>query len=79
MDLRIKQVCKDKGITYNSLSEQLGISRQSLSKSVKNNPTIETISKIAGVLKVDPIELIEPTSDYAHFYSDGQWHGIRKK
>ena len=79
MVIRLKQVCKDKGVTYIKLSERLGISRQALDKRVKNNPTVDSLEEIAEALGVDTIELIEPSSDYAHFYSDGEWLGIRKK
>ena len=79
MELRIKQVCKDNGITFIDLANRIGITRQALSKRIKNNPTIESLDEIAKHIGVDPIELIEPGSDYAHFYSQGEWLGIRKK
>lgn len=79
MTLRIKQVCKDNGITYIELAKSIGISRQALDKRIKNNPTIESLSEIAKFLNVDVIELIEPGKDFAHFYADGEWLGVRKK
>ncbi|MFC5046316.1 helix-turn-helix domain-containing protein [Aquimarina hainanensis] len=79
MELRIKEICKEKGLKLPDLAKRLGISRQALSKRINNNPTIESLSEIAEILKVDPIELIVPSSDYSHFYSGDEWLGIRRK
>lgn len=79
MNLLIKEHCKKKGITLIELANSLNITRQSLDKRIKNNPTIESIREIAEVLEVDPIQLFEPSADYAHFYSEEEWLGIRRK
>lgn len=57
MKLRIKEVCKKKGITQKQLSELCGIAEVSLSKSINGNPTISTLEKIATALGVEITEL----------------------
>lgn len=63
MNLRIKEVLKEKGETIQSISEILGINRVSLTNSINGNPTIETLEKIAGALNVEVWELFTPTTN----------------
>lgn len=80
MILRFKDICRSKKIKIQDVADDMSISRQALSRSIKTNPTIDTIEKIAKVLNVDVIELIEPSENFAHFYdSNGEWLGVRKK
>ena len=76
----IKQVAKAKNITLQEVAEKLGISYLGLYKKIKT-AKFETLQDIAGILQCDVHELIEPGSDFAHFYdqTNGQWLGIRKK
>lgn len=57
MELRIKEICKQKGVTQKQLSELSGIAEVSLSKSINGNPTIGTLEKIATALGVEITEL----------------------
>ena len=50
MDLRIKEVIKEKGMTITELADKMGINRVNLSNMVNGNPTVETLNKIAGAL-----------------------------
>lgn len=59
MDLRIKDICNQKGITMKQLAESMGIAATSLSRSLNNNPTIDTLQKIADALGVHLVELFE--------------------
>ena len=59
MDLRIKEVCKEKGVTLQHVAELMGVNRVSLSNSINGNPTISTLEKIAGALGVHVSELID--------------------
>lgn len=59
MDLRIKDICNQKGITMRQLAESMGIAATSLSRSLNNNPTIDTLQKIADALGVHLVELFE--------------------
>jgi len=52
MDLRIKEICNNKNITMKQLADNLGIAATSLSRSLNNNPTLETLEKIANALNV---------------------------
>lgn len=59
MELRIKDVIKEKGLTIQSLADQMGINRVNLSSSINGNPTIETLGKIADALNVPISDLFE--------------------
>ena len=59
MELRIKDVIKEKGLTIQSLADQMGINRVNLSSSINGNPTIETLGKIANALEVPITALFE--------------------
>ena len=57
--MRIKEVCKEKGITVSQLAEKMGIKQESLSRAINGNPTLETLERIANALEVDITELFE--------------------
>lgn len=59
MNLRIKEVCKEKGVTLQHVAEVIGVNRVSLSNSINGNPTIQTLEKIANALGVAVSELID--------------------
>jgi len=61
MELRIKEILKEKRMTINDLALRLGINRVSLSVSIgkDSNPQIFTLKKIADVLGVELYELFE--------------------
>lgn len=59
--MRIKDVCKEKGITVSQLAEKMGIKQESLSRAINGNPTLETLEKIANALEVDITELFTPS------------------
>ncbi len=64
MNLRIKELCKEKSITISTLAESMGIKQESLSRAINGNPTIETLQKIADALNVPITELFEqPATD----------------
>lgn len=52
MSLRVKEVCKEKGVTITQLAEMLGIKQESLSRAINGNPTLDTLQKIATSLNV---------------------------
>lgn len=58
-ELRIKEVMQEKGITQKRLAEQMGVAEISLSRSLRGNPTLETLSKIAEALEVDIVDLFK--------------------
>lgn len=57
--LRIKEICKEKGITLQDLSDRLGINYQSLHSAMTGNPKLETLQNIAEKLDVPITELFE--------------------
>ena len=59
MDLRIKEVIKEKGMTITELADKMGINRVNLSNMVNGNPTVETLTKIASALNVPVTELFD--------------------
>ena len=62
IQLRIKELCKVKGITLNQLAEKIGISQPSISgiATGKQKPAFDTLEKMADALEVTPAELFAP-------------------
>lgn len=56
-ELRIKEIMQKKGITQKKLAEDIGVAEISLSRSLRGNPTLETLEKIATALNVPITEL----------------------
>ncbi|MFI3265429.1 MAG: helix-turn-helix transcriptional regulator [Rikenellaceae bacterium] len=62
MKLRIKEICKEKSITVTALAEMLGVTQESMSRTINGNPTITTLDKIATALGVEITELFEQSA-----------------
>ena len=62
MNLKVKDVCKSKGITITQLAEILGVKQESVSRAINGNPTVETLQKIANALDVSIVDLFENNS-----------------
>lgn len=60
--LRIKELCKEKGITMNSLAEMIGVTQPSISglATGKLKPSFDTLEKLAIALDVEIGELFTP-------------------
>ena len=68
MRTRIKELCREKGMTISAIAEQIGTTQTSLSRALgdNGNPTLETLDKIANGLNVHITELFEqPQSNEA--------------
>lgn len=76
MKLRIKEIVKQKGISMGELSEKLGIARESLSRAINGNPTLETLNNIAEALNVHITELFEKDPISGIIVIDGVTHQI---
>ena len=61
MDLRIKELCKERGILFKDLAAKLGVTDVSLRTTIKGNPTIGSLEKIADALGVEVAELFRPS------------------
>ena len=59
MNLRVKENCKEKGITIQELADNMEMKRESLSRAINGNPTLETLEKIASALGVNISELFD--------------------
>lgn len=59
MNLRIKELCREKNITLSELAIKMGIKQESLSRAINGNPTLETLQKIASALNVPISDLFE--------------------
>ncbi len=63
MKYRVKELAKQAGLTLEELAAALGYSRQNLTKTLSNNPTVGTLEKIASALGVDVTELFASEKD----------------
>jgi transcriptional regulator with XRE-family HTH domain len=57
--LRVKDILKKKGLNQRKLALSMGVAEISLSRSIRGNPSLETLEKIATALKVPVAELFE--------------------
>ena len=62
MKLSVKEECKEKGLTIQDLADKMEMKRESLSRAINGNPTLETLEKIASALGVDVPELFTSSS-----------------
>lgn len=62
IQLRIKELCKEQGITLNQLAEKIGVSQPSISgiATGKQKPSFDTLEKLSEALNVDAAELFAP-------------------
>lgn len=75
MELRIKELCKEKGLTLQQVAEYMGVNRVSLSNSINGNPTIGTLEKVAAALGVEVIDLFAKRGDFVAFVRrNGETH-----
>lgn len=68
--LRIKEICKEKGLQMQELADKLGITRITLTRNISGNPTISTLKSIAAALNVDIVDLFERRGDFVAFVRD---------
>ena len=64
MKLRVKEICKEKGLLMEQIALELGITPNTLTRNINGNPTIETLEKIATALGVGITELFEENSGF---------------
>lgn len=60
MELRVKEICKERGLQMQELANKLGITRITLTRNISGNPTISTLENIAAALGVSVPELFAP-------------------
>ena len=82
MENRIKEIAKKKGKTQAQIADVASVAVITVAKyySQDRQPSSVTLESIAEVLQCDPLELLKPGINYAHFYDEnGIWQGIRRK
>lgn len=60
---KVKELCRDKGITVKELAEKMDIAPESLSRAINGNPQLSTIRKIAEALDVSVTDLFDRNED----------------
>lgn len=65
MELRIKEIMKNRGVKGMDLAQSVGISNVSLSNILqgKFNPSLDTLERIAEALNVELYELFAPSKN----------------
>ena len=84
--VRIKEVIREQGFTYESLGDAVGLTKTSIARiaSGDQTPSFTTLKKIASTLDIDIRELFEPTKEEAneeetlYVLRDGQYQPIGK-
>lgn len=66
MRLSVKELCKEKGLTIQDLADKMEMKRESLSRAINGNPTLETLEKIANALGVELWELFADPKKVKH-------------
>lgn len=60
---KVKELCRDKGITVKELAEKMDIAPESLSRAINGNPQLSTIRKIAEALDVSITDMFDRSED----------------
>ena len=81
MTLRVKEICKEKGITMKELAEKIGINPITLTQSLNGNPTMSRLTEVAMILDVDVADLFrepKPKNDvHGCIFINGDAHLIK--
>ncbi len=60
---KVKELCRNKGITIKELAEKMDVAPESLSRAINGNPQLSTIRKIAETLGVSVTDLFDRSED----------------
>lgn len=81
--LRVKEICKEKGMTLKQLAEKMDIAPETLTRAISENanPTLVTLNKIASSLGVGFDDLLIASRSanqiYGHIEANGEVYRIR--
>lgn len=56
--LRVKEICKQKGISQAELAKKMKVSASALNQSIVGNPSLDKLKEIANALGVSISELV---------------------
>lgn len=78
---RITRICKEKGMSLNTIADRIGNNASNLSQSLKGNPTVSTLQAIADCLAVNISDFFEArrTSVSGILEVDGQLRRINSR
>ena len=77
MEIRLKEVCKAKGVTLSHIADKLEISRETLSRSINGNISLNRLNEIAEILEVQVTELISVSQVFGLIDYNGKIHRIQ--
>ena len=63
MELRIKELCKEKGLRMSDIANKMGVDRANLTASLKGNPTLSRLKDVAKILGVEVYELFQEKNE----------------
>ena len=82
MELRLKEILTERGMTLKDFSAASGISQSNLSNYLNGNisPTLDTLKRIASSLGIGLVELFKEKDDFELFVKyDGVMYPIRRQ
>lgn len=62
-ELRVKELLKERGMTMKDFAEQIGISRETLTRALQGNPQYSTLKTIADGLGLTVRDLFKPREE----------------
>lgn len=62
-ELRVKELLKERGMTMKDFAEQIGISRETLTRALQGNPQYSTLKTIADGLGLSVRDLFKPREE----------------
>ena len=77
MALRVKELCKEKGMTMTELAKKIKVHPVTLTQSLNGNPTLSRLKTVADALGVEVSELFSPKKEdtiYGCLYVNGEPH-----
>lgn len=80
MELRVKEILKEKGLRMSDLADKMGTNQSNLQKSLSGNPTIDKLCEVATALNVQlgelfPSSVMMPTAKSV-LVMDGKTYGV---
>lgn len=60
---KIKEVCKEKGISIASVEKKAGLGNGAITKWNNSSPTIDNLKAVADVLEFDVVDFLDNTKE----------------